>query len=144
MDGQGVCNASVRWTGPGRGLGGVSRPHGGGGGGGGDVWGPALRGGWQCVSQTDTVAGQACDVVVACDVAEGKYPLHIGTGTGCIKGHVERGWMHRKGPKHIGTHPNMSERIQTVVGDLGKALVAGGATASTEVGRGVLSVVKLS
>ena len=46
------------------------------------AWGPASRGGQQCVSQTDMVAGQACDAAVACDVAGGKHPLHVGTGPG--------------------------------------------------------------
>ena len=91
----------------------------------GDAWGPASRGGRRCVSQTDTVAGRACDVAVACDVAGGKRPLHVVMGPGHIEGHVERGWTHGKGPKCVGTCQYTSKHIRTMVGGLEKALVHG-------------------
>ena len=74
-------DSSHGWDYPKLELGGVSRPHGWG------LatrhaWGLALHEDWRCVSQTDTVAGRACDAVVVCDVAGGKRPLHIGTGPG--------------------------------------------------------------
>ena len=51
--------------------------------------------------------------------------IHVGTGPGCIEGHVEGGWTCRKGPKHVSTRRYMSERVRTVVGGLGKALACG-------------------
>ena len=96
------------------------------------------------MSQTDTVAEWACDAVVTCDVAGGKRPLHVGMGPGHIEGHVERGWTCGKGLKRVSMCRYASKCIQTVVGDLGKALVAGGAMASAEVGRGEPSVVEPS
>ena len=53
-------------------------------------------------------------------------------GPGHIEGRVEGGWMHGKGPKHVSTRWYTSERIRTVVGGLGKALVCG--YASVQVG----------